>query len=261
MFEAQREQAILRTVAERGFASVQALTEHLSSSEATIRRDLRRLAGEGRLRRVRGGAQAIERPLLAGQPQFLASGEHQREAKRAIARHAASLCEPGEAVIIDGGTTTFAMAEFLTDLGLTVLTNSFPLAQELLLHTNNRVTLPGGEVYRDQQVVVSPYEQPVVESFSARIMFMSAQAVGPHGLMQTDPQLIRGELELIQRADQVVALVDSSKFDVRGSMVACPLSRVSVLITDDRLPQHHRAIVSEAGVKVVLAETAGPVRT
>lgn len=255
MFEAQRHRAILRVVAERDFVSVHDLTEHLASSEATVRRDLRALAKAGRLRRVRGGAQAIERPSLAGQPFFQTSGERRPNAKRAIAARAASLCEPGDAIIIDGGTTTYAMAPFLTDLGLMVLTNSFPLAQELLATTNNRVNLPGGEVYREQQVLVSPYAQPIVESFSARLMFMSAQAAGPHGLMQTDPSLVRGELDLISRADHVVALVDSSKFEQRGSMVACPLSRISVLISDDGLGEAHREMLQEAGIELVLVST------
>ena len=256
MYEAQRERAILRTVAERHFVSVQDLTAHLSTSEATIRRDLRRLAEAGRLRRVRGGAQAIERPALAGQPQFGIDRTRHVGAKRAIARRAAALCEPGDAVIVDGGTTTFAMAEFLGNLGLQILTNSFPLAQELVGRSNNRILLPGGEIYREQQLIVGPYAQPTIEHFSGRLMFLSAQAIGPHGLMQTDPLLIQTELQLIARAEKLVALVDSSKFELRASLVLCPLTQIDVLITTADLSREKRALLAEAGIEILFAEEA-----
>lgn len=256
MYEAQRERAILRTVAERHFVSVQTLTEVLETSEATIRRDLRRLASAGRLRRVRGGAQAVERPALAGQPQFGIDRARNVEAKRAIGRRAAALCEPGDAIIIDGGTTTFAMAEFLGDLDLQILTNSFPLAQELVGRSNNRILLPGGEIYREQQVLVGPYAQPTIQHFSARLMFLSSQAVGPHGLMQTDPLLIQTELQLIGRTEKLVALADSTKFSLRASLVLCPLRRVDYLVTTPDLGPEEREMLAEAGIEVLYAEEA-----
>ena len=254
MYEAERERAILRVVAEQDFVSVQDLTQRLDISEATIRRDLKRLSEGGRIRRVRGGAQSIERPVLTGQPQFGTDQGRNAAAKRAIAERAAGLCEPGDSIVLDGGTTVFAMTEFLGSMGLRVLTNSFPVAHALSTSTTNRVSVLGGEIYREQQVIASPYPQPMVAGFSARRLFLSAQAVGLHGLMQTDPLLIHGSLALLERAEEVVALVDSSKFERRGVHVSCPLQKVDVLITDAGISAGARRMVTEAGVSLVIAE-------
>lgn len=258
MHGAQRDRAILRLVAENEFVSVQTITEQLEISEATIRRDLRRLSDAGRLRRVRGGAQAIERPVLIGQPPFGQEEQPNAAAKRAIGRRAATLCDPGDAVILDGGTTVFAMTEFLPNLGLQVLTPSLPVAHALATHSNARITIPGGELFREQQIIASPHLQPSVESFSARRMFFSAQAVGPHGLHQTDSLLVASERALMNRAEELVALVDSSKFLKRGSLVACPLDRVDVLISDTELAREHREVLVRAGVRLILVEAQSP---
>jgi DeoR family ulaG and ulaABCDEF operon transcriptional repressor len=254
MHETQRDRAILRVLAENDVVSVHVLTEELGISEATIRRDLKRLSDAGRLHRVRGGARSIERPTLVGQPLFGPDREQNAEAKRAIARLAVSLCDPGDAVILDGGTTVFAMTDFLAKLGLQVLTPSLPVAQALSTTANARILVPGGEFFREQQIIASPYTQPMVRSFSARRMFLSAQAVSSHGLLQTDSLLVRSQLEMIDRAEELVALVDSSKFERRGNLVSCPLSDIDVLISDTGLSLRHRKLLMDAGVRVLIAD-------
>jgi len=258
MHETQRDRAILRVLAERDVVSVHVLTEQLGISEATIRRDLKRLSDAGRLQRVRGGARTIERPTLIGQPLFGSDREQNTEAKRAIAQLAVSLCDPGDAVILDGGTTVFAMTEFLTGLGLQVLTPSLPVAQALSVSTNARILVPGGEFFREQQTIASPYTQPMVRSFSARRMFLSAQAVSRHGLLQTDSLLVRSQLEMIDRAEELVALVDSSKFERKGNLVASPLEELDVLISDPGLSLPDRRMLADAGVRVLIADPRKP---
>ena len=135
-----------------------------------------------------------------------------------------------------------------------VLTPSLPVAQTLSAGSNATITLSGGEVFREQQVVASPYPQPIVEGFYARYMFMSAQAFGSRGLMQTDSLLIGSELALISRAELVVALVDSSKFGARANLVACPLSRIGVVITDSGITPRQRQMVESAGIRLIVAD-------
>ena len=114
MHAAQRDAEILRLLESQGFVSFRQLSARLDASSATIRRDLERLETEGRISRVRGGARltgaASER--LVGTP-FELNRTRQAAQKAAIGRAAATLCRPGEAVIIDGGTTTFAMCAHL----------------------------------------------------------------------------------------------------------------------------------------------------
>src|ERR1700733_12091211 len=129
MHSAQRDAEISRLLHAQGFISFKQLCQRLDASSATIRRDLERLETQGLIERVRGGARLKEgrtaQPSnrLVGAP-FEQNRSRHADAKAAIGRAAAKLCTQGEAIIIDGGTTTFQMCEHLEGLDLQVLTNS-----------------------------------------------------------------------------------------------------------------------------------------
>ena len=106
------------------------------------------------------------------------------------------------------------MAGFLRERHLKVLTNSYPLAETLIHDSNCRVALPGGEVYREQKLIVSPFEEDAIQHYSASRMFMSAIAIGPLGVIEGDPLIARAETKLLKRADKLIVLADSSKFVV-----------------------------------------------
>jgi DeoR family ulaG and ulaABCDEF operon transcriptional repressor len=254
MHASERRRSILRSVAGRGFVSVAELTELLGASEPTVRRDLVALAGEKRVRRVHGGVEAIDvaQRVLVGQPEFAGARTVRSVEKRAIAKRAVELCEPGDAIIIDGGTTTFMMTEFLQDSEIHVLTPSFPVAEVLLRTTRCEVIVPGGPVYRNQQLILSPYDEPSVQNYCARLMFMGAQGIGEAGLIQSDPLLVQAEKQLMQRAEKLVVLVDSSKFLGRGRLVFCPLDQIDTIITDSGITPPTRAMLEGAGVELIV---------
>ena len=165
------------------------------------------------------------------------------------------MCVDGDAIIVNGGTTTFQMAEFLRDRRLKILTNSYPLAEFLIHQTQNRVALPGGEVYREQKLIVAPFDDDAIQHYSARIMFMSAISIGPLGVIEGDPLIARAEAKLLRRADKLVVLADGSKFAQRGSLVVCPLSRIHALITDPAAPPEALAMLREAGVETIVVDS------
>ena len=88
-------------------------------------------------------------------------------------------------------------------------------------------------------------------------MFKGAQGVGPLGLMEADPLLIQAEEKLIGQADELVVLVDSSKFEQRSSLVLCGLDRISTLITDEGISDAAAAMLDAAGVKLLVAQARG----
>src|SRR6186997_149837 len=166
MLEKERHNLILKLVNERSIVSVGDLLDLLGASEVTIRRDINALAEKGEVKRIRGGAEAVRprhQPHLVGMP-FAMSQDVSVPQKRAIARAAAALIEPGESIIINGGTTTFALVEFLENSDLDILTNSFPIAAKLFATSRNRITLPGGTIFREQNIVLSPFENDTIES-------------------------------------------------------------------------------------------------
>ena len=258
MYESERHRIILSAVAERPVATVGELVQLTGASEATIRRDIAELHLSKRLRRVRGGAEALSPPQfpgLAGRPFSVNEGLNSA-AKRAIARAAAALCEEGEPIIINGGTTTFQMVHPLSTRRLQVLTNSFPIAEHLLRHSRNTVLLPGGAIYREQNIILSPFDNDVTRNFYARRMFMGAQGLGPLGLMEADPLLIQAEQKLIGQAEELIVLADSSKFRNRSSLILCPLARIDVVITDSGISDRDAAMLEAAEIRLVIADQA-----
>ena len=228
--------------------SVDELTERMGVSPATIRRDLNELHELGHLLRVRGGAMRAEGKLytarageerrndgLQSQPAFSDSVIANSAAKRAIAREALNYVSPGLSMIIDGGTTTWMMASMMADDAYHVLTTSVPILQCLLDRSRVKVTLPGGELFREQRIILNPYEDGILQHFAAARMFIGCQALTRNGLMQTDTLLVQSERRLIERANQVIVLADSSKFDAPASLSVCPLSQIDVVITDDKV--------------------------
>ena len=255
MHEKERHRVILSAVQDKPVITVPELVDLTGSSEATIRRDIAALHVQKRLRRVRGGAESLSPPQfpgLAGRP-FSVNETINIAKKRAIARLAVEMCEDGEPIIINGGTTTFQMVHFLAGRRLQVFTNSFPIAEHLLKHSKNSVMLPGGTIYREQNIVLSPFENDVTRNFYARHMFMGAQGLGPLGLMEADPLLIQAEQKLVDQADHLVVLVDSSKFERRSSLILCGLDRISTVITDSHLADRHATMLESAGVTLRVA--------
>ncbi len=263
MHEKERHRVILSAVQDKPVATVQELVELTDSSEATIRRDIAALHVQKRLRRVRGGAEAINPPQfvgLAGRPFSVNEALNARQ-KQAIAKEAVALCQDGEPIIINGGTTTFQMVHFLANRRMQVFTNSFPIAEHLLKHSKNTVMLSGGTIYREQNIILSPFENDVTRNFYARRMFMGAQGLGPLGLMEADPLLIQAEQKLIDQADDLVVLADSSKFRKRSSLILCGLKRIATVITDSGIEDREAAMLENAGVGLIVADVraAAPV--
>jgi DeoR family ulaG and ulaABCDEF operon transcriptional repressor len=256
LHEAERHRVILSAVQSRPVATVSDLVDLTGTSEATIRRDIAALHVAGRLRRVRGGAEALNPPSqsgLVGRP-FAVNETINVASKRAIAKAAAELCAEGEPIIINGGTTTYQMVFPLAHRRMQVFTNSFVIAEHLLHHSKNQVMLPGGTIYREQNIILSPFDNDVSRNFYARKMFMGAQGLGPHGIMEADPLLIQAEQKLISQADELILLVDSSKFRTRSSLILCPLERAHAVITDRGIRDEDRQMLDSAGVRLIVAE-------
>lgn len=262
MHEKERHRVICSAVQSRPVATVLDLVEMTGTSEATIRRDIAALHVQGKLRRVRGGAEAITPPSqtgLVGRP-YVVNEAINLPLKRAIAREAVALCKDGEPIIINGGTTTYQMVDHLSCRQMQVFTNSFPIAEHLLHHSKNAVLVPGGAIYREQNIILSPFDNDASQNFCARKMFMGAQAIGPLGVMEADPLLIQAELKLIGQADELVVLADASKFKARSCLILCALDRVTTVITDPGLGDEDRDMLDAAGVRLIIAQARQDVK-
>lgn len=258
----EREKAILSLLEQKdGFISFRDLEKHLDASPATLRRDLNRLAEDGHIDRVRGGAKLPGRNVrgrrseddhLAGTP-FTENLRLMPDQKRAIGRAAAELCRNGTSVMIDGGTTTLQMCHFLSGRDLQVFTNSLHIARALLPQPNTRILLPGGSVFREQDIILSAVGDETMPKFHAPQFFMGATSIGPQGIMQPDVILVAAERRLIDRADELIVLVDHTKFQGPSGNVVCGIDEVDVVITDAGVNDDDVAMLEAAGTRVVIA--------
>lgn len=255
-----REELILKLLAERGFVSFRELDAVITGSPATIRRDLERLAQDGRLIRVRGGVKANPGSMkesgrvdfgtrLSGVP-FHENVTRNRKEKQAIGKAAAALCVPGEGVMIDGGSTTLQMCPHLAGLNLQVLTNSLHIVSALLPQSGTRILVPAGAVFPDQNIILSLPGDDSMPKFHAPKLFMGAASIGVQGLMQADVVLVASERRFLERADQIIVLVDATKFDGPSGNVVCGLEEIDTIITDNRISDKTAAMIECAGVKL-----------
>lgn len=257
MLERERHHLILKLIEDRSVVSVSDLVELLSASEATIRRDINAMADRGEVRRVRGGAEAL-RPrhqTHLGATHFSAEESIAVSQKYAIAKAAAALLEDGDSIVINGGTTTYQLADFLRHKKLDILTNSFPLATELARYPALRVNIPGGRVYPQQNIILSPFEQNTSQHFWGRILFAGCYGLNAFGVMETDPLIARSVLSMLSCAEKLVILADSRKLRQRSSLIVAPLSRVSMVITDEGADEADQDMLRSAGIEVVIVKS------
>lgn len=262
MHASQRETLILELLSDSGFITFRDLEKRMNASPATIRRDLGRLEAMGRIERLRGGARVAgsgdqsggkAMQHLQGVP-FHENIARNRAEKAAIGRAAAGLCSPGEGIMIDGGSTTLQMCPHLSGLNLQVLTNSLHIVSSLLPQPGTRILVPSGTVFREQNIILAAAGEDSMPRFHAPKLFMGAAAIGPQGLMQADVVLVAAERRLIERAENIIVLVDSSKFDISSGNVVCDLKDIDVIVTDSGIKPAAREMVDSAGIRLVIAD-------
>lgn len=258
MHAAEREEIILDAIRSKGFTTYRFLEANVEASPATIRRDLARLEKQAKIVRLHGGAKAVETdskaagspPGLAGTP-FEKSLELNIGTKRAIGKAAAALCESGEGIIIDGGTTTYQMCEHLADRNLQVLTNSLYIVNALLGQESTQLIVPSGPIFREQNIILAPAGEVSMPNFHASKLFLGAAAVSQRGIFQADALLVASQRRFLDRTDKVILLVDSSKLQTTSGAIVCGLDRIDRLITDDRADPKLIDTLREAGLRQI----------
>ncbi len=263
MLAAQRHKLILDELRSRGAVRVSELTDLLSVSEMTIRRDLDALESAGLLDKVHGGA-TIRGGLSAEEPGFEAKSHRQLKEKEAIARAAARLVEPGQSIGLTAGTTTWRLANHLAAIAnLTVVTNSIQVAN--VLHRESRgdltVVLTGG-VRTPSDALVGPIAVSTIRTLHLDALFMGVHGVtGDSGL--TTPNLLEAETDraLVASSDRLIVVADHTKWGVRGLSRIADLDEVDVFVSDPALPPDARASISEHVDRLVVAGESRRPRT
>lgn len=249
MLAAERHAAILDLLADQPAVRVTGLARALGVSEMTVRRDIDTLEARGALVRVHGGA---VRPgsLSSVEAGFDANRTRGSEAKQLIAAAAVSLLAPGMTVSITGGTTTYALAPLLFRVqGLTVITNSLPLADEI--HRLNasaprdgspQVLLSGGQL-TPSKALVGPLATSTISSLRADLCFMGAHGVDAAAGITT-PNLAEADTNkaFARTCGRLVVLADATKIGVVSLARIAALDTAAALVTDRRPDGEYAAL-------------------
>lgn len=251
MLTAHRKQLILSRLADHGQVVAANLAEELGTSEDTIRRDLRELAQQGKVQRVHGGAL----PASAATGDLQVRKQVSSADKQALGRHGAKLIQPGQVVIIDGGTTAIQLVRHLpADLRATVITHSPNVAVELAAHRHIEIIVLGGRLFRHSMVNVGVSVIEAASRFRADLFFLGATGVHPEaGLSTGDAEEADVKRALHARAAETVVLASSEKLLSASAFVIAPMQALSLLVVPAGTRPKAVAALRAGGAKVELA--------
>jgi len=248
MLAQERRELILQTVRNGRSAEVVELAQRFEVSEMTVRRDLARLAREGKLTRVHGGAM--------GDPEapFAQIAVERLEEKRRIGRAAAALVTSGQTVIVDVGTTTLQLARLLRGRELTVVTSNLAVIEELLPDPRIELVVLGGVVRRNYQSLVGMLAEDALRQLSADIAFLGASGIREDlSVMDTTMVEVPIKRGMISASRRAVLLVDAAKFRMHGSVRICGADELDAVVTDATVEEPGVSALVQAGVEVVYA--------
>ena len=245
---------ILEWLREEGSARVSMLAQAMAVSEVTIRQDLEKLETDGHIVREHGGAFLKSVPT---QVRAMAL-QHQDNmgAKQKIGRMAAGLVEDGETIIVDSGSTTTELAANLFGRrDVTVITNALNIALMLGAEPDFDVHVTGGHFKAPTLSLSGERSADFFRDLYAQRLFLATAAVDTEsGLTYPAFADISVKRAMIDSAQKIYLVADSSKIGERSFCVLGGLDKVDVLITDDGITAEQRRSIEAAGVSVLIAE-------
>jgi DeoR family fructose operon transcriptional repressor len=246
LLPSERQQTIKRLALEQGVLRIGELAEKFQVSEMTIRRDLEMLESSGHIERTFGGA------IITEQASFESSYSvrlhtHTPE-KEAIARYASTLIQDGDTIALDASTTALALARMISKRSVTVVTNSLDVAQELR-NSRTKLILTGGYLRQVAGSFAGPIAQKALKELRFDQAFISGKGIQiPGGLMDSDLDEVEVKRSMLESADRVNVLLDSSKFGKRALGLITPLDSIDLLISDSHIPVEALEALNQFGI-------------
>jgi DeoR family fructose operon transcriptional repressor len=245
----ERKKQILEILEREESVNVVELTKRFSISKVTARNDLDDLEAKGLLVRTHGGAVLAEKRDLVR----LVSNtiNENREKKRRVCELAARFVRQGQNIIIDAGSTTVHLAKLLTDRTITVITNSVLIIDELMAVENIELVVAGGILRRPSMSCIGANARRCFEQLHTDMLFLGASGASlVEGVSCTN--LIEADVKqaMIQSAQKVYLLVDSTKFGKVSLAKVCGWDAIDAVVTDSIQPET-RAGLEALGVQVI----------
>ena len=259
----ERQSRLKDLLARRGMSDLETLSSELGVSQSTVRRDVEQLEQAGLVQRTHGGViwsgDRGNGSSPAGRPYaFDQRMNYQVDAKRQIARAARSLVRPNDTVLLDGGTTTFYLAQELLGQPMQLVTNSLPIADLFLNDEQVEVILIGGLLYPRYGVLLGPLAENTLATIHTKTVFFSVAGIHAGATYNQNLLLVQAEKRMMDQAQQVVLLADSGKFGQQALAKLCDLTDVDIVVTDPGITADQLKQVHDAGCELIVASYSPP---
>jgi DeoR family fructose operon transcriptional repressor len=246
-----RQHAIIALLRQHGEVSVTDLTGRFEVTPMTVRRDLDLLAEQGYLTRTHGGGLFSQQAKI--EFAFREKQEMNPAEKRAIAKAAAAIVEPGMTVVIDTGTTTLEVARAVAGVeALKVVTSSLAIAAALYARDNIDLILLGGNARKNSPDLTGPLTEDNLNQLRVQVAILGVDAVDWNGLYTSELAVARVSKAMVRAAERAVVVADSSKFKRRAFVRFAGWDQIDTVITDDRLPSADRQWFKKVKTRAVI---------
>lgn len=246
----QRRRDILEQLHQTGEVTVDALANKHETSEVTIRKDLASLENDGLVLRRHGGA--ILMPTDASE----LNSEKVSKRKKIIASTAATLINDHDRIIVDSGSTTAALLEFLKDKrGLVIMTNSLQVATELLDQEQEpTILMTGGTWDTQSSSFQGKMAEQILRSYNFDIAFLGAAGLDAERGSTTFNELTQLSNVMAEVSRKVVVMSESVKFGRKMPNLELPWEKITTLVTDSDIGETDQRHLESKSVEVLIAK-------
>lgn len=251
MIVEERRQKVIDIVSERGFIGLADLAKQLQASESTIRRDLDYLDQQGFVKRTHGGA-VFHGGDHGALPALEERSQRELDEKRQIAMVAAARIHDGDAILLDGGTTTLEVARLLVGRPLQIVTNSLPIANLFAASHETDLVMLGGYVYPKTGVALGPLTIGMLAEVHVQQTILSVGGITAKGLFNSNLLLVETERAMMRCADETVVVADHTKIGRQALAFLCEPREIDTLIVDAGVTKEHRTII-DPDVRLIVA--------
>lgn len=239
---------------EKPFVSLEELvSEFPDVSSMTLRRDIEYLEKHGEAIKVRGGARSMKFITTSMEDSYTKRLRENTREKEMIAQRAARMIETGRSVFLDSGTTMLALARNLPDERVNIVTTSPNVALELIKKSKPVVNIIGGMLNRDNVSVVGSQAAEYVAGINVDTAFIVPSGISIDGITCGNYSECELKKAVIEKARQVVVVVNLSKVDKLLPYTVCGFEDIDMIISDQVLPEALREQCKKNRVRMVLA--------
>ncbi len=253
MLAEERQRQILSLLEKHGTIRTIDLAKEFQVTDETIRRDLQVLADNEQLTRVHGGASN-----LSGRPKLQSFSERSHfniDRKKAIAKAAVEMIQPGHTYVFDSSTTAMALVSILPDLPYRVVTNAYAVLEHIAPMQSVQLISTGGRYHPKTHTFVGGDSINTLRHHHIHTAFISCIGFDiDRGASEGFEQQATFKERLVQFAEEVILLIDSSKFNQNSEYFFAEIEHINHIITDDDVQSTIVSEIHSRGVKLTIAE-------